>query len=240
MLLVIDETKTIYKKLFWVACLGKELIMKLVLKDVYKKMQKQVILNHVNATFESGKIYGIVGRNGSGKTMLFRAMSGLMNTEGEIWLDEKRLGKDMRILPNLGIIIENTEMYPEFSGYTNLKLLANIKKKVKKDEIKNVLRLVGLDPDDNKIVRKYSLGMKQKLAIAQALMEKPDILFLDEPTNGLDDEAVKNFWELLRNERSKGTLILLASHSKEDIEQLADEVYYMKSGSLFKEENNER
>ncbi|MBQ3782494.1 MAG: ABC transporter ATP-binding protein [Lachnospiraceae bacterium] len=214
--------------------------MKLVLKDVYKKMQKQVILNHVNATFESGKIYGIVGRNGSGKTMLFRAMSGLMNTEGEIWLDEKRLGKDMRILPNLGIIIENTEMYPEFSGYTNLKLLANIKKKVKKDEIKNVLRLVGLDPDDNKIVRKYSLGMKQKLAIAQALMEKPDILFLDEPTNGLDDEAVKNFWELLRNERSKGTLILLASHSKEDIEQLADEVYYMKSGSLFKEENNER
>lgn len=209
--------------------------MKLEIKNVTKTIKGQEILKKINATFEGGKIYGIVGRNGSGKTMLFRAISGLMRVQGEIWLDGKRLGRDMRILPDLGMIIENTDMYPEFSGYTNLKMLADFKKKIGKKEIEEAIVRVGLDPKERKCVRKYSLGMKQKLAIAQAIMEQPNIMLLDEPTNGLDDASVKNFWQIIRTEKERGAIIILASHSKEDIAELADEVYHMHNGELQKE-----
>ena len=192
--------------------------MKIKLNNVSKTIKDQKILDNINAEFESGKVYGIVGRNGSGKTMLFRGMSGLMRIEGEVWQDEMLLGRDMRILKNLGIIIENTDMYLEFSGYMNLKFLADINKKIGK-----------------KSVGKYSLGMRQKLSIAQAIMEKPDVLLLDEPTNGLDDKTVKDFWELIRREKKRGAVILLASHSKDDIRELADEIYHMNSGVLTKE-----
>lgn len=205
------------------------------LKNVSKKIKKAQILTDVNATFESGKIYGIVGRNGSGKTMLFRAISGLMKSEGEIWLDDKRLGKDMKILPNLGLIIENTQMYPEFSAYNNLKLLADLNKKIGRKEIEDAISRVGLDPKDKRSISKYSLGMKQKVSIAQAIMEKPDILLLDEPTNGLDDESVKMFWDIMREEKKRGAIILLASHSKDDISELADEVYHMHKGCFTRE-----
>ena len=209
--------------------------MKIVLRNVSKEIMKQQILVNINAEFESGKIYGIVGRNGSGKTMLFRAMSGLMKVDGEVLLDDKRIGKDMKVLPNLGMIIENTQMYPEFSGYTNLKMLADINKKIGKERIIECIERVGLDPKDKRPVAKYSLGMRQKLAIAQAIMEKPDILLLDEPTNGLDDDSVKEFWKLMLEEKERGALILLASHSKEDINELADEVFHMHKGVLSKE-----
>ena len=214
--------------------------MELIVKNISKTIKKQQILTDVSATFASGKIYGIVGRNGSGKTMFFRGISGLMKVSGEVIYGDKVLGKDMRVLPNLGMIIENTQMYPEFSGYTNLKMLADINKKIGKKEIVESLERVGLDPSDKRPVAKYSLGMRQKLAIAQAIMEKPDILLLDEPTNGLDDNTVKSFWNIMREEKQRGTIILLASHSKEDIEILADEVYHMHNGVLTKEVADEK
>ena len=214
--------------------------MELIVKNISKTIKKQQILTDVSATFASGKIYGIVGRNGSGKTMFFRGISGLMKVSGEVIYGDKVLGKDMRVLPNLGMIIENTQMYPEFSGYTNLKMLADINKKIGKKEIVESLERVGLDPSDKRPVAKYSLGMRQKLAIAQAIMEKPDILLLDEPTNGLDDNTVKSFWNIMREEKQRGTIVLLASHSKEDIEILADEVYHMHKGVLTKEEADEK
>ena len=204
--------------------------MKIKLNNVSKTIKNQKILDNINAEFESGKVYGIVGRNGSGKTMLFRGMSGLMRIEGEVWQDEMLLGRDMRILKNLGIIIENTDMYLEFSGYMNLKFLADINKKIGKKEIRQAMKDVGLNPDEKK-----SVGMRQKLSIAQAIMEKPDVLLLDEPTNGLDDKTVKDFWELIRREKKRGAVILLASHSKDDIRELADEIYHMNSGVLTKE-----
>ena len=209
--------------------------MKIKLNNVSKTIKNQKILDNINAEFESGKVYGIVGRNGSGKTMLFRGMSGLMRIEGEVWQDEMLLGRDMRILKNLGIIIENTDMYLEFSGYMNLKFLADINKKIGKKEIRQAMKDVGLNPDEKKSVGKYSLGMRQKLSIAQAIMEKPDVLLLDEPTNGLDDKTVKDFWELIRREKKRGAVILLASYSKDDIRELADEIYHMNSGVLTKE-----
>ena len=209
--------------------------MKIKLNNVSKTIKDQKILDNINAEFESGKVYGIVGRNGSGKTMLFRGMSGLMRIEGEVWQDEMLLGRDMRILKNLGIIIENTDMYLEFSGYMNLKFLADINKKIGKKEIRQAMKDVGLNPDEKKSVGNYSLGMRQKLSIAQAIMEKPDVLLLDEPTNGLDDKTVKDFWELIRREKKRGAVILLASHSKDDIRELADEIYHMNSGVLTKE-----
>jgi len=210
--------------------------MKIEVKNLSKKIKKRDILSDINITFESGKVYGIVGRNGSGKTMLFRAISGLMKTTGEVWLDDKLLGRDIKVLPNLGIIIENTQMYPEFSGYKNLKILADFNHKIDKEQIQNTLSRVGLEPNDKRPIRRYSLGMKQKLAIAQAIMEKPNILLLDEPTNGLDDESVKNFWNIIREEKSRDTIILLASHSKDDIAVLADEVYHMNEGRLVMED----
>jgi len=209
--------------------------MKIEIKNLSKKIKNNIILNDINVSFESGKVYGIVGRNGSGKTMLFRAMSGLMNADGEVWLDDKLLGKDMRVLPNLGLIIENTQMYPEFSAYKNLKILADLNKKIGKKEIEETITRVGLSVDDKRSISKYSLGMKQKLAIAQAIMEKPDIMLLDEPTNGLDDDSVKAFWNIIKEEKQRDTIILLASHSKEDISVLADEVYHMHKGCLSKE-----
>ena len=188
---------------------------------------------------KDGTVYGIVGRNGSGKTMLLRALAGLIKIDqGEIWYDDKQLHKDMEMAPSLGLIIENAGLYPEFTGYKNLKLLADIHKTAGEEDICAALNRVGLDPKDKRIYRKYSLGMKQRLLIAQAVMEKPKLLFLDEPANGLDEEAVGLMRRIVLEEKERGALILLASHSKEDIGLLADQVFVMDNGCL-KEEGRE-
>jgi len=207
--------------------------MKLTIEHLYKKIGKKEILNDINMELSSGRIYGIVGRNGSGKTMLFRAISGLMKIDsGMIKWDEKQLHKDFEILPNLGIVLENAGLYPDMTGFQNLRYLAHVNKKVTDEQIKKTIRRVGLDPDDKRSFRKYSLGMKQRIVLAQALMEKPDILLLDEPTNALDEDGVKDIRAIIREERERGALIILASHNAADIEQLADSVLYMKDGYL--------
>ena len=202
--------------------------MELKAENISKKIRGKVILDNIDLTLTSGNVYGFVGRNGSGKTMLFRALSGLMKIDtGIIYLDDRILGKDFSVLPSLGMIIENTGMYPEYTGFTNLKILAGIKKIIGKEQIKETLNRVGLLPDDKRTVRKYSLGMKQRLAIAQAIMEKPDIIMLDEPTNGLDEKGVQLIREIIAQEKERGALLLLASHSAEDIKLLSDEVFHI-------------
>lgn len=211
--------------------------MKLVVNNVSKLIKRKKILDKVNLTLESGHIYGFVGENGSGKTMLFRAISGLMDiTEGEISLDDKILHKDMKVLPNMGIVIENAGLYPEFTGRDNLKLLAKLNSKISDDDICSAIKRVGLQPDDKRIVKKYSLGMKQRIVLAQAIMETPDILILDEPTNALDENGVEEIRKIIKEECDRGALILIASHNKEDIYTLADDVYKVKDGCVTKME----
>lgn len=215
--------------------------MKLVLENISKKIKNKVILDNISIEFENSKIYGFVGRNGSGKTMLFRAICGLMKLDsGRILLDDKVLHKDMDILPNTGIIIENAGLYSEYTGLKNLQLLANINKKIGEDEVREALTRVGLDPDDKRTVRKYSLGMKQRLIIAQAIMEKPDIILLDEPTNALDEDGVEEIRNIIQDERKRGAIVLIASHNKDDIKLLSDKVFYMENGCIVKKEENEK
>lgn len=211
--------------------------MKLIANDVCKKIGNKDILKNINLELESGKIYGFVGRNGSGKTMLFRALSGLMSvSSGEVIYDGKVLKKDINIIPNLGIIIENAGLYPELTGFDNLKLLTKLNKNVDNERIKSVISMVGLDPDDKRRYSKYSLGMKQRIVIAQALMESPEVLMLDEPTNALDEDGVTMVRNLIKKEKEKGSLVLIASHNKEDIDFLADEVYRIKEGQIIERE----
>jgi len=207
--------------------------MELTAKSVFKRIKGKTILSDINLELRSGTVYGFVGRNGSGKTMLFRALSGLMKIDsGEIMCDGKVLGKDMPILPNLGIVLENAGLYPEFTGLKNLQLLAKLNRKVGDDSIIQAIERLGLNPHDKRTYGKYSLGMKQRIILAQAIMEKPDIIMLDEPTNALDENGINDIRQIILQEKERGALILLASHNKEDISLLADEVYYMNDGRI--------
>lgn len=208
--------------------------MELIAESISKKIKNKIILDNVCATFKSGKTYGIVGRNGSGKTMLFRALSGLIKIDsGDILLDGQRLHKDMEIMPELGIMIENAGLYPELSGFDNLKFLTGINKKVDDAVIREYIKKVGLDPYDKRPFSKYSLGMKQRITFAQAIFESPHIIMLDEPTNALDEEGVVTIRNLISEQKNADTIILIASHNKEDIESLVDVVYRMKDGRLY-------
>ena len=210
--------------------------MELIAENVNKTIDKKIILNDVSLKLRSGMIYGFVGRNGSGKTMLFRALSGLMSIDsGTVSLDGKVLHKDFDVLPDLGIMIENAGLYPQLSGFDNLKRLSSIRKKADDDTIREYIRTVGLDPDDKRPFRKYSLGMKQRLVFAQAIFEDQKILMLDEPTNAMDDSGVQMVRDILL-ERKKDSIILIASHNHEDIDLLADEKYRVSNGRFIKEE----
>lgn len=207
--------------------------MDLTANNISRTIKGRLILNNVSLNLKSNNVYGFTGRNGSGKTMLFRALSGLMRIDsGTVTLDGKVLHKDFDILPGLGITIENSGLYSEYTGYKNLKLLAGINKKITDEEIKQALNDVGLDHSDKRTVKKYSMGMKQRLAVAQAVMERPDVLMLDEPTNGLDESGIKLIRDIILRERERGAIILLASHNKEDISELADTLFKVDNGCV--------
>lgn len=202
-------------------------------QNVVKRFRDQVVLKNVSISFEKGKIHGIVGRNGSGKTVLFKCICGLMHPEeGVILVNGKRVGRDVDMPEDIGAIIEAPGFLPNYSGYKNLRFLANIRRKIGKEEILNVLKTVGLDPESRKHVGKYSLGMRQRLSIAQAIMEDPEILILDEPMNGLDNAGVQDIRALLLELKAQGKTILLASHNHEDIAALCDTVHEMDGGVL--------
>ena len=202
-------------------------------QNVVKRFRDQVVLKNVSISFEKGRIHGIVGRNGSGKTVLFKCICGLMHPEeGMILVNGKRVGRDVDMPEDIGAIIEAPGFLPNYSGYKNLRFLANIRRKIGKEEILNVLKTVGLDPESRKHVGKYSLGMRQRLGIAQAIMEDPEILILDEPMNGLDNAGVQDIRALLLELKAQGKTILLASHNHEDIAALCDTVHEMDGGVL--------
>ena len=203
-------------------------------QNAVKRFRDQVVLKNVSISFEKGQIHGIVGRNGSGKTVLFKCICGLMHPEeGVILVNGKRVGRDVDMPEDIGAIIEAPGFLPNYSGYKNLRFLANIRRKIGKEEILNVLKTVGLDPENRKHVGKYSLGMRQRLGIAQAIMEDPEILILDEPMNGLDNAGVQNIRALLLELKAQGKTILLASHNHEDIAALCDTVHEMDGGVLL-------
>lgn len=172
--------------------------MKISVKDVSREMKSNIILDNINLEFESGKIYGLCGHNGSGKTMLLRAIAGLIQIDhGAIMIDEKILHHDIDYPPEMGLIIETPTFFKYYTGMENLQYLAEIRNKISQNDIIEALKRVGLDPNDRRTVAKYSLGMKQRLAIAQAVMEKPQLILLDEPTNALDPDAVIQFKKMI-------------------------------------------
>lgn len=209
--------------------------------DICKSFKNEMVLKNVSAEFEKGKISGIIGKNGSGKTVLFKIICGFMKPDsGEVRFYDKEdggytvIGKDVDFPKSLGVIIEAPGFLPFRSGYSNLSYLASLRGKIGRQEIIKTIELVGLDPKLKKGVGKYSLGMRQRLGIAQAIMEDPDFLVLDEPFNGLDEQGVLDMREVLLSLKEQGKTILIASHMKEDIELLCDSVYEMKSGVLTK------
>ena len=187
--------------------------MRVVLRNVCKDIKGARVLDNVNVELESGRVYGFKGKNGSGKTMLMRAISGLIKVKGEIEIDGKILGKDFTFPPSIGILIENPSFVAEYTGLKNLEML-------------------GLDPDDKRTYKKYSLGMKQKLGIAAAFMEKPDIIILDEPINALDEAGAKQVHKILEEQKKRGALIIIACHDKEELEMLSDEIIEIYEGRI--------
>lgn len=200
----------------------------IIVEHVYKSFGMEQILTDVNLKISAGKIFGIVGNNGSGKTVLMKCICGFLQPDsGIIRVNGKIVGKECDFPEDLGVIIETPGFLPNLTGYQNLKILASLKGIIGKEEIREVLLRVGLDPDMRKPVGKYSLGMRQRLGIAQAIMEKPKVLILDEPFNGLDKTGVGHMRGLLRELKGQGKAILLASHNAQDIEVLCDEVHDM-------------
>lgn len=206
------------------------------LKYVTKIIKKNTVLDDVSYTFEKGKVYGLYGENGSGKTMLLRAISGLIvPTEGEILCDGKKLHKDISFPENTGIVIENMELLPRFTAKENLLLLAKIKKIATEQDITDALNAVGLDPDSKKKVKKFSLGMKQRLNIAQAVFERQQVILLDEPTNALDSEGVLMIYDLIKREKTRNAIIVIATHHREDLEEMCDVILKISKGRLMVE-----
>lgn len=202
--------------------------------DMSKNIKSNHILEHINMKLAAGNIYGFRGKNGCGKTMLMRCVCGLiMPTTGKVMINGKELHKDIAIPQSIGALIENPSFLPQYTGYHNLKMLASLTGRIKAEDIKLALKRVGLDPEDKRAYRKYSLGMKQKLGIANAIMGEPDIIILDEPINALDEESVKKVKDVLQELKEKGKLIIIACHDKEELEYLANIIYTIKNGRVM-------
>ena len=210
-----------------------ELNIAISVQNVTKSFGDETVLADVSHDFEECKIHGIVGNNGSGKTVLMKCICGfLLPTKGKIFVNYKQVGKDMDFPDDIGIIIETPGFLPTVSGMKNLQILASLKRKIDSDTIRKTIQRVGLDPSMKKHVGKYSLGMRQRLGIAQAIMEDPSILILDEPLNGLDKSGVADMRELIKGLRGKGKTIILASHNQMDIDELCDTVCEMDAGII--------
>ncbi len=191
------------------------------------------VLKNINLTLESGKVIGLKGKNGSGKTMLMRAISGLiLPTSGKVYINDKELGRQISFPPSIGILIENPSFISNYTGFKNLKILASIQNRISDDEIRDAIRKVGLDPDDKRTFKKYSLGMKQRLGIAAAIMERPDIVILDEPINALDEAGAGLIKGLLDELKANGSLIIIACHDTEELNYLSDEIYEIYDGEI--------
>ena len=207
--------------------------MKINIDNISKSFDKGLVLNNINLYFESGKVYGLKGRNGSGKTMLLRAISGLiLPDKGTIKIDDKILGDDLSFPPSVGVLIENPGYIPELSGKENLRNIAEIKSVVSDKEINEIMTYFDLEPESKKPVKKYSLGMKQKLGLCMAFMEDPELVLLDEPMNALDEKAVNDLKDLILKKEKEGKLIIIASHDLEDLEELTDEIIEMQNGEV--------
>lgn len=208
----------------------------LKINNLYKTFKNQEVLKNINYNFEPGTIYCIQGKNGSGKTVFLKSICGLTKiTSGSIEYNGKILNKDFSILPSLGVIIETPIFWKDKTGFETLEFLTSIRGKISKTEIEEVLGKVGLSDVKDKKIRKYSLGMRQRLAIAQAIVEKPEILLLDEPTNSLDAEGVEMFQKLMLEEKERGTTILIVSHVMDDIKEICDKKLMLLNGEFSKE-----
>lgn len=215
--------------------------MEIKVKNLSKKLSNNIVLDDINIDLCSGKIYGFVGKNGSGKTMLMRAICGLiLPTSGCVEIDGKVIGKDMSFPESVGALIENPGFISSYSGFKNLKTLAQIKNEMSDDDIISILEQVGLDPYNKKSFRKYSLGMKQKLGIAGAMMENPKLLILDEPFNGLDEESVDKVRQLIMERRGKDSLTIISCHDSDEIDKICDEIITIKLGKIVSVEDNKR
>ena len=202
--------------------------------NVTKKFGENKVLDDVNLIFEPGKIYGIQGKNGSGKTMLMRAISGLLSlNEGEVEVFGEVIGVDRDFPKSAGILIEHPGLLPEISGFENLKTVMSINKIVSDDEIKKAMSNFDLDPNSNLKVKKYSLGMKQKVGILMAILERPQVVILDEPTNGLDEASVEKFKDMILNLKDDSRVIIVASHDREGLEEISDEIIKMELGRVI-------
>lgn len=206
--------------------------MRVVLRNVCKDIKGARVLDNVNLELESGRVYGFKGKNGSGKTMLMRAISGLIKVKGEIEIDGKILGKDFTFPPSIGILIENPSFISNYTGFENLKTLASIRERIDDDKIRQTLTEVGLEPDDKRTFKKYSLGMKQRLGIAAAIMEDPDIIILDEPINALDDSGTEQVRQILMKHKQRGALIIIACHDADELEFLSDKIIEIAEGKI--------
>lgn len=203
------------------------------LEDYCKSFKSAEVLKNINLTLESGKVIGLKGKNGSGKTMLMRAISGLiLPTSGKVYINDKELGRQISFPPSIGILIENPSVISNYTGFKNLKILASIQNRISDDEIRDAIRKVGLDPDDKRTFKKYSLGMKQRLGIAAAIMERPDIVILDEPINALDEAGAGLIKGLLDELKANGSLIIIACHDTEELNYLSDEIYEIYDGEI--------
>lgn len=207
--------------------------MKVELKNVSKRLNDVTVLEDISLTLESGTIYGLKGKNGCGKTMLMRMMAGLIYpTSGTVSIDGEILHKDIATPRSIGILIENPAFLPGYTGQRNLELLAGLTGKADRTQIAKTMSRVGLDPNDKRTYRKYSLGMKQRLGIACALMECPDLILLDEPINAIDEKGVPKIWEALQEEKQRGALIMLACHDTEELASLADRIITIEEGKI--------